>query len=90
MHINQIKEFLEEGEGLNLEFKKATNKLPDNLFETVCAFLNTDGGFILLGVDDDGTVLGVNPNSVEQMKANFASLSNNPEKINTPYLVQNF
>ncbi|MCK5775354.1 MAG: ATP-binding protein, partial [Bacteroidales bacterium] len=36
-----------------VEFKKAKNKLPSNLFETICAFLNKSGGEIILGVDDN-------------------------------------
>lgn len=78
MNVNIIKNLLSQGEGLNIEFKKAVNKLPENLFETVCAFLNTDGGYILLGVDDSGRVLGVNPDSLQQMKTNLANVSNNP------------
>ncbi|MDA3799177.1 MAG: putative DNA binding domain-containing protein [Kiritimatiellae bacterium] len=61
MNIEFIKQMLEKGEGLNCEFKEAVNSLPKNLFETVCAFLNTDGGTIILGVDDFGKVVGVNP-----------------------------
>jgi hypothetical protein len=33
-----------EKEGLELEFKRATDRLPANFFDTVCAFLNMDGG----------------------------------------------
>ncbi len=44
-------------EGLTLEFKRASNRLPSNFFDTVCAFLNMDGGLIVLGVEDDGTNL---------------------------------
>jgi predicted HTH transcriptional regulator len=40
---------------LNLEFREASGGLPQNLFETVCAFLNREGGTVLLGVTDDGT-----------------------------------
>lgn len=43
-------------EGIALEFKRAEDRLPANFFDTVCAFLNMDGGLIVLGVEDDGTV----------------------------------
>ena len=39
-----------QSEGLTLEYKEAAFSLPKNLFETVCAFLNRDGGLIVLGV----------------------------------------
>ena len=76
-----------QSEGLTLEYKEAAFSLPKNLFETVCAFLNRDGGLIVLGVADDGTVTGVNPDAVEKLKAEIANLSNNPNKLDSPYLL---
>ncbi len=87
MNPSQIQEDIAKGEGLHREFKEAGNQLPRNLFETVCAFLNTDGGTILLGVADDGTVTGVDPDAAERMKADLANLSNNPQKLDLPYLL---
>jgi ATP-dependent DNA helicase RecG len=57
MNIN-ITKILEQGEGISIEFKKATKELPKTLFETICAFLNRNGGVILLGVDDNKKVFG--------------------------------
>ena len=37
---NDLFATISEGEGLTTEFKTAKEYLPDNLFETVCAFLN--------------------------------------------------
>ncbi|MFA5044238.1 MAG: RNA-binding domain-containing protein, partial [Kiritimatiellia bacterium] len=74
-------------EGIALEFKKANDRLPSNFFETVCAFLNLDGGLIVLGVEDDGRVSGIDHDAVERIKADTASLSNNPQKLNPPYLL---
>ena len=76
-----------EKEGLALEFKRATDRLPVNFFDTVCAFLNMDGGLIVLGVDDDGTVSGVNEDAIERIKADIANLSNNPQKLDPPHLL---
>jgi len=51
-----------QGEGSHLEYKV---KLPDNqgekrnIFKTVVAFANGDGGTILFGVDDGGELLGI-------------------------------
>jgi len=74
-------------EGLALEFKEAADALPKDLFETVCAFVNMDGGLIVLGVADDGAITGVEPTAVNRMKAEIASLSNNPNKLDPPYLL---
>jgi ATP-dependent DNA helicase RecG len=87
MNLKQTQEDIAQGEGLHHEFKEAGSQLPRNLFETVCSFLNTDGGTILLGVADDGSVTGVNPDAVERMKSDLANLSNNPQKVDPPYLL---
>ncbi|HBA84814.1 MAG TPA: AAA family ATPase [Verrucomicrobia bacterium] len=87
MNLQQVQEDRAQGEGLHREFKEAGSQLPRNLFETVCAFLNTDGGTILLGVADDGTVTGVDPDAATQMKSDLAGLSNNPQKIEPPWLL---
>jgi predicted HTH transcriptional regulator len=35
-------------EGPALEFKEAAEALPRSFFQTVCAFLNLDGGLIIM------------------------------------------
>jgi len=49
MNIN-VSTLLAKGEGISVEFKEAKKALPKTLFETVCAFLNRNGGVILLTV----------------------------------------
>lgn len=46
------------GEGRHLEFKNRVPR-PERIAREVIALANTDGGKVLVGVDDDGTVLGV-------------------------------
>lgn len=70
-----------DGESSTVEFKTAKKNLPDNLFETVCSMLNRNGGHIFLGVQDDGSIIGVYKDYVKAMKKNFANLCNNNEKI---------
>ena len=38
------------------------------MFESICAMLNRNGEHIFLRVADDGTILGVDKNSVSKMK----------------------
>lgn len=57
MDINQIRKLSLKGEGLHLEFKKKAN-FPEKIAKELVAFANTDGGVLLIGVDDDGTVSG--------------------------------
>lgn len=83
-----IDSFLQQGEGSTIEFKISKEQLPKNVFETVCAFLNHRGGHILLGVKDNGAVVGVQPESVSKLQEDFANLSNDPGVINPPFLLE--
>lgn len=80
----RIQELIAAGESRMVEFKTARSALSRDLYETVCAFLNRDGGDILLGVQNDGTVRGVDPDCVVRMKEDFAAAINNPQKLNPP------
>ena len=70
-----------KGEGFTVEYKKCSSSLSNSVFETVCSFSNRYGGHILLGVDDDATVIGVNEDSVSKIKKDFINTLNNPTKI---------
>lgn len=40
------------GENIRVEFKKSTNEITRDVYDTVCSFSNRDGGIIILGVKD--------------------------------------
>ncbi len=64
-----LEEMIAEGEGDELEFKSSlrwdfkeqgTNKkLEEVILKTIAAFANGQGGTLLIGVDDDGKILGL-------------------------------
>ena len=74
--IERIKKIIKQGEGPKVEFKKAHYQVPVDVYETVCAFLNTDGGEIFLGINNDGVIEGVLPDAVEKMKSDFITTIN--------------
>jgi CheY-like chemotaxis protein len=65
----EIAAMLQAGEGDATEFKstlrwnlhsdKADKKIENACLKTVAAYLNSDGGILLVGVDDEGKVLGL-------------------------------
>lgn len=57
MNIDQIEQIISQGESEHLEFKKSTTQIKA-AFETLCAFLNGTGGIILIGVVDNGQIVG--------------------------------
>lgn len=67
---SELQTVLSRGEGQFVEFKSAWDRttpprkplarraLRDKIADVVAAFANTDGGLLLVGVDDDGTATG--------------------------------
>ena len=90
MTEEKIRELLNQGEGFTVEYKECVNGLNDSVFETVASFSNRYGGYLLLGVKDEGgkgVVIGVNRNAASSIKKNFINILNNPNKISpTLYL----
>lgn len=57
MTLQEVKDLAAKGEGLKIEFKKKA-AFPEKIVREVIALANTQGGDLLIGVDDDGTVSG--------------------------------
>ncbi len=72
MIVEQLKLLIAEGEGLSVEFKE---KYTSKIDRDIVALANTKGGFIILGVSDDGKVVG--EKLTNQMKANILTLARN-------------
>lgn len=54
----EIESIVQSGEGYNAEFKiRVPNKVKD-LTEEICAFANSAGGIVLIGVSDDNVIHG--------------------------------
>ena len=86
----QVSDFDPEGlrETIDLEAKRAGGRdgkgaLPRNLFETYSAFANTDGGVIMLGVDErqDGRLHLVGIERADQVSDDLWNQLNNPQKV---------
>jgi ATP-dependent DNA helicase RecG len=57
MDLKQLEQAVQAGESETVEFKKSTAQLP-RAGETLCAFLNGNGGIVLIGVGPNGELLG--------------------------------
>ena len=64
MNYRDLEELIEDGEGFSLEFKRRISS-PEKISRTLISFANTKGGTILFGVDDDGTIVGVDSEKSE-------------------------
>ena len=67
------------GEGNQIEYKTCREDVSESLYETVCSFLNHTGGHILMGVTDDGMIVGVNSDRAETLKKNIINSIKNTE-----------
>ncbi|WP_035241868.1 AlbA family DNA-binding domain-containing protein [Desulfobacter vibrioformis] len=75
------------GEGLTVEFKKSREKITSDVYQSICAFLNRNGGLVFLGIEDDGTITGIKEGAIDQMKKDLATALNNPQKLNPPLYI---
>ncbi len=79
MREEQFIKLSQSGEGTQIEYKTCTEKISESLYETVCSFLNHSGGQILVGVKDNGEIIGVNPQKAETLKTNIITAIKNPD-----------
>jgi uncharacterized protein YuzE len=56
--VYQLRRLVMEGEGQHLEFKRKASH-PEKIVREMIAFANSEGGTILIGVDDNGALAGV-------------------------------
>jgi len=68
MRIEELIKLLARGEDQEIEFKR---KVSSDLGEEIVAFANANGGIILVGVDDDGNILGCNAEEAKKTVSSF-------------------
>ena len=59
MDAAQVRALADGGETLKVEFKSQVND--DRLVEAIVCLANSEGGTLLIGIDDDGSIIGANP-----------------------------
>lgn len=72
MDPDQLQELADAGESERIEFKRTTGQRSAAM-ETVCGMLNADGGWVLFGVSDDGSLRGqeVSDRTIQQLVGLF-------------------
>ena len=93
MEAKQFIKLSKEGESSRIEYKTCYDQISYSLYESVCSFLNHNGGFILIGVNDKGKIIGVNPDKIQDLKNNIISTVKNkdlflPTLYLTPEIVE--
>ncbi len=85
MDLDKLHQSLNIGENKNIEFKSAAGGLPKDIWPTLSAFANTDGGYIFLGVSEKNCKIAISgvQNPEQQLKY-FWDSHNNTQKLNPP------
>lgn len=76
-------------ESLTVEFKSDQTRLPDReLVAAVVCLANTDGGYLYLGVEDNGTITGLNtqPRSPASLAALISNRTSPPISVRITFL----
>lgn len=58
MRYKELLDLIEEGENIQVEFKRKFST-HDKIAREILAFANTKGGYVLFGIDDDKKIIGV-------------------------------
>ncbi len=64
MKLRHLLDLIEEGENLTCEFKRKFST-PEKIAREMIAFANTKGGYLIIGVDDDKEIVGVESEKTE-------------------------
>lgn len=80
MDLGFILKLIREGESEKIEFKRSAT---GDINREVCAFANAEGGYILIGVDDEGNIVGCNVKKSLDVLTNSVQSIIPPPKIRT-------
>jgi len=87
LNTQELKLLISKGETEKVEFKKCTTEVSASVFESICSFLNRNGGKIYIGVLDSGEIIGVKSQTIENIKNSIYNQLNNIQFFNpTVYL----
>jgi len=78
MDLDHLLTLIRDGESENVEFKREPSR---TLHREIAAFANTEGGYIIIGVDDDGNIIGTDVKAALEMVTSALSAIIPPPQI---------
>ena len=67
MTTELMRDLLTNDEKTTIEYRTCQRGIQEDVYETVCSFSNRYVGYIIMGVEDDGTPIGINRNMSKDM-----------------------
>lgn len=83
-----LERYIQAGEGISVEFKRCGSQPSRDTFETICSFANRQGGSILLGILDNGSVEGIPETAALSIERNISNVTSDPNLFNVSPLVE--
>jgi len=80
MDVNKLITLIKEGENERIEFKTRAQK---DIAKEICALTNANGGYILVGVNDEGKIVGCDPKRDLEVISSTVQAITPPVKIKT-------
>ncbi len=77
MKVEELIELIRAGENEKVEFKEK----PSNLGEEICALANSEGGWVIIGIKDNGKIVGCEERKVLKILDGIAQNLTPPPKI---------
>jgi ATP-dependent DNA helicase RecG len=73
MDVKELKQIISGGNSPFVDFSKCTTELTDSVFQSICSFLNKEGGSLIVGVHDYGEIVGVAEIFISSILKKFAN-----------------
>ncbi len=80
-----VQKIIAVGENENTVFRSCRDGIHTDVFETICAFLNSKGGTILLGVDEKGVVSGFKERAIPDIVRALEQAMQNGDNFQPPF-----
>lgn len=75
MNPEKLRDIISRGEDSSHQFKQKLTS-PDSLAAEIVAFLNAKGGLIIVGVDDKGTITGLETSDIQRINQTVSNVCN--------------
>ncbi len=85
MNCEELKNIISNGEDYYHQFKETITSI-DNLAVEIAAFSNSDGGWLIIGVDDDGQFIGLERDEIKKLNLWISNATS--QKIEPPAYVK--
>ncbi|MGD0960985.1 MAG: RNA-binding domain-containing protein [Methylomonas sp.] len=88
MEITELLSIIANGEDSRRQFK-ANISSPNSLAAEMAAFSNSQGGYLLIGVNNDGTIAGLTSEDIRQLNQDISNVATNNVKPAINPITQN-